>query len=57
MILALTAFQAVERVFTYVSDQPLKNVSLAGTFNNWDKNAAPMTLGGDGRTWSRSLRR
>lgn len=55
MMLALAAMQAVDQVFTYVADAPLKSVSVAGTFNNWDKNARPMTLGPDGRTWTTSL--
>lgn len=48
--------QAVDRAFTYVADGPLKSVSLAGTFNNWDKGATPMSLGADGRTWTTSLK-
>ncbi len=56
MMLAFAAFQSVDRAFTYVADRPLKSVSLAGTFNNWDKGAAPMAVGSDGRTWTTSLR-
>lgn len=51
-LLALAAMQSVERVFTYVANRPLQSVALAGTFNNWDKNAQPMKLGEDGHTWS-----
>ena len=47
--------QAVERVFAYVAETPAKSVSLVGTFNNWDKGAMPMTLGADGRTWTRKV--
>lgn len=56
MTLALLALQTVERSFTYVADTPLKSVSLAGTFNNWDKMAQPMALGDDGRTWTTRLK-
>ena len=55
MILAHVAFQTAERVFAYITESPVKSVSLVGTFNNWDKGAAPMTLGADGRTWTKSL--
>jgi glycosidase len=56
MILALAALQTVEKTFSYYADVPAKSVSLAGTFNNWDKNAQPMTLSQDGRTWSTSVK-
>ncbi len=55
MILAHVAFQTTERVFTYVAEKPAKSVHLVGTFNNWDKAAMPMTVGADGRTWTKSL--
>src|SRR3712207_2459932 len=56
MILALAALQTVNHVFSYYADVPVKSVNLAGTFNNWDKNAQPMTLGQDGRTWTTSVK-
>ena len=56
MILALAVSQTVGRAFAYLADKPLKSVSLAGTFNNWDKNAQPMKLAEDGRTWMTSLK-
>lgn len=55
MILAMAAMQVVDQAFTYLADRELKSVHLAGTFNNWDKNAQPMTLGPDGRTWSTKI--
>lgn len=38
--------------FVFVSEKPAKMVTVAGTFNNWNKDATPMTLEADGRTWS-----
>lgn len=48
--------QTVDRTFTYSADKPLKSVHLVGTFNNWDKNAQPMMVGEDGRTWTTSAK-
>src|SRR5262245_19703898 len=42
---------AVTHDFVYHADADLKTVNLAGTFNNWDKNAWPMKMDSDGRTW------
>lgn len=42
--------------FVFVADEKLKSVSVAGTFNNWNKDANPMSLGADGRTWTISLK-
>jgi len=41
--------------FVFVSDKPAKSVSVAGTFNNWDKTAHFMKAGQDGRTWSTKI--
>lgn len=41
--------------FTYESPTPAKQVFVAGTFNNWSRDANPMRLGPDGRTWSLRL--
>lgn len=43
--------QPEKYTFVYVSDHPLKSVSVAGTFNNWDRNASPMHADADGKTW------
>ena len=40
----------------FVADGPLRSVSVAGTFNSWNKDATPMVLGADGRTWSTKLK-
>ena len=41
--------------FEYVADRAVKSVAVAGTFNNWNNAANPMTLEADGRTWSLTL--
>ena len=41
--------------FVYVSDRTLSRVSLAGTFNDWNKDANPMTVEADGHTWKLHL--
>ncbi|HVK03957.1 MAG TPA: hypothetical protein VM490_10800, partial [Armatimonadaceae bacterium] len=41
--------------FVYVADRPLKSVHVAGTFNQWDRGAAPMRADADGRTWRRTM--
>ena len=41
--------------FVFTSDKTLKSVSVAGTFNNWDKNANAMKADADGKTWRLSL--
>lgn len=41
--------------FEYVSEKPMKLVTVAGSFNSWNNQANPMTLEADGRTWSLTL--
>ncbi len=44
----------VSHTFTFApadGGADVKTVSVAGTFNNWDKNALPMTKSSDGVTW------
>lgn len=41
----------VRHHFSFVSDKPASKVSVAGTFNGWNKDANPMKLGQDGKTW------
>lgn len=41
--------------FVYRADKKLGSVSLAGSFNNWDKAATPMKVAADGLTWSATL--
>lgn len=47
--------QRAQHIFVYVTDRPadrpLKSVHVAGTFNNWDKNAHAMRADADGKTW------
>jgi cyclomaltodextrinase / maltogenic alpha-amylase / neopullulanase len=56
-MLAIVAavFFATERpyTFSYVAERDLKSVTVAGTFNNWDKRAMPMERQSDGKTWKR----
>jgi glycosidase len=52
---AVSAPAAARHTFTYVADRALKSVTVAGTFNNWDKAAAPLKADPDGRTWRVSL--
>lgn len=49
------ATQNVSHEFVYNADRDLKRVTVAGTFNNWNKDATPMTADSDGRTWRKSL--
>lgn len=37
--------------FVYVANAPLRSVSVAGTFNQWNKEANPLALSFDGKTW------
>ncbi|HEY3780941.1 MAG TPA: alpha-amylase family glycosyl hydrolase [Fimbriimonadaceae bacterium] len=39
--------------FVYHADRDLTSVTLAGTFNGWDKAATPMSK--EGRTWTKTL--
>jgi glycosidase len=45
--------QALSHTFVYDADKDLQSVSVAGTFNNWDKGATPMHA--DGRHWSATV--
>ena len=42
--------------FVFVAETKLDTVSVAGTFNGWNKDANQMKLGLDGRTWTLSLK-
>lgn len=44
-------FQTVYHEFIYTSEKARTSVSVAGTFNAWDRNASPMKADADGRTW------
>ncbi|HVL40172.1 MAG TPA: alpha-amylase family glycosyl hydrolase [Fimbriimonadaceae bacterium] len=45
----------VEHTFFYVAEKEHRSVHLAGSFNGWDRQATPMKLGADRRTWSKTL--
>ncbi|MBS1725823.1 MAG: alpha-glucosidase C-terminal domain-containing protein [Armatimonadetes bacterium] len=55
VLLLAQALGTVRHHFVFVSDKPAKSVSLAGTFNSWNKDATPMKAEADGRTWSVDL--
>jgi cyclomaltodextrinase / maltogenic alpha-amylase / neopullulanase len=56
LILLGTAFQdSALHQFIFLSEPSARSVSVAGTFNNWDRNANPMKVDADGRTWRLSL--
>ena len=58
MIPMLALYQADARLesFRFEPSTPARTVHLAGSFNNWNKDATPMKLDADGRTWSVSIR-
>lgn len=57
LVLAGIRFEEVKlQHFIFISNQTAKSVSVAGTFNNWDRNANPMKVDSDGRTWRLSLK-
>jgi glycosidase len=45
----------IKHEFVFTSDKKLKSVAVAGTFNNWNKDASPMKADADGTTWRLSL--
>ncbi|MDF2439962.1 MAG: cyclomaltodextrinase / maltogenic alpha-amylase / neopullulanase [Abditibacteriota bacterium] len=47
--------QTVSHTFVYNANTPLKSVAIAGSFNNWDRNANLLTSGGAGQ-WRTTLR-
>jgi hypothetical protein len=44
----------VNKTFTYVADKDLNSVSVAGTFNDWNKLTNPMTR--SGHVWSATVK-
>jgi cyclomaltodextrinase / maltogenic alpha-amylase / neopullulanase len=48
--------QAVDHEFVYRATAEHSRVNLAGTFNDWNKDAWPMQADADGRTWRRKAR-
>lgn len=56
LLLAFMLAQSTKKVeFTYSSSVHHKSVTVAGTFNNWNKDANPLSLGSDGLTWTTGL--
>ena len=51
ILLALALATGIEHEFVYKAEAHHQKVNLAGTFNNWNKDAWPMKVGNDGRTW------
>ena len=55
--LMLNTVGAVDHEFVFkAADTTVTQVDVAGTFNDWSKDAAPLKLGPDGRTWSTHLK-
>ncbi|HEX8236170.1 MAG TPA: alpha-amylase family glycosyl hydrolase [Abditibacteriaceae bacterium] len=48
--------QSVQQSFIYEAAPDIKTVSVAGTFNNWDRNANPLSRDGSGNTWRTTLK-
>jgi cyclomaltodextrinase / maltogenic alpha-amylase / neopullulanase len=53
--LALLAQDTRNHVFRYEAAADVQRVSLAGSFNGWNKDATPMRREADGKTWSVGL--
>jgi glycosidase len=48
--------QLVQHTFIYEAAADVKSVSVAGTFNNWDRNANPLIRDAAGNTWRTTLK-
>ena len=46
--------QTVSHTFSFRATKPFRSVSVAGTFNGWNKDRDSMTLQPDGVTWSKT---
>ena len=55
MMLALLVAAEVPVKFELVAPRAVKEVSLAGSFNNWTVGKTPMKLDADGKTWNVSV--
>ncbi len=51
LTIALAQNNLTAHEFVYM-DASAKSVSVAGTFNNWNKDADPMRLSSDGKSWT-----
>lgn len=55
-LLALSQSNATDTTFVYKASEDHQRVNLAGSFNNWNKDAWPMKVDADGRTWRFSVK-
>jgi glycosidase len=51
VILAFALFAAVPTEFVYTSSEPARSVHVAGSFNNWNREATPMRQVAGTQTW------
>lgn len=52
LLYSLPANPDASHTFRYVSPKAVQSVSVAGDFNGWQRDAMPMRVEADGRTWS-----
>lgn len=52
---ALAGQGLLPHTFVFRSERSLQTVTVAGTFNNWDRAAAPMDPDADRRVWRKSM--
>ena len=55
-LIAMARTEDVDHEFVFRANEKLQHVSLAGSFNGWNKDADPMALSPDGVTWKKRLR-
>jgi hypothetical protein len=48
--------QLVQQTFVYEAAPDTKSVAIAGTFNNWDRSANPLTRDETGNQWRTTLK-
>jgi glycosidase len=53
---AQTSRDGAVHEFLFIAKQPVHQVDLAGTFNNWSQTANPLQPSPDGRTWTLRLK-
>lgn len=51
LAVAVALHPAIEHTFVYEAENGVRSVSVAGTFNDWNKDVALMRPDPDGRTW------
>jgi len=56
MFMALMQTDGVDHLFVFRANEKLQHVSVAGSFNGWNKDADPLILSGDGLTWTKHLK-